>query len=417
MFGKSSLKSLDGCAGRPVCEPSFFTMFTTVGTDRNGDPAEVQVTGARVKNRRVAERSLAKLQLELDEKRGKVAPAKSCIFDEWLVLWRERVDDGHRSQETIDQSARTGRLAAQSFGNVDVRDISDDEIDAFVRACRRRGNNPHTVDKHLRHLHGIFQLAIGAKRLDRNANPVAIWRETNMLELEPSQPNYFTDGELAALWAQFEIGIPEKDGHIRKVPPVYLYLAKFACATGARLGELAALTWANVGDGTVRIEASSHQKYGVGKTKTRSSRRTINLIPDARRVLERWTPILIGMNGPGAIDDDALVFPAAKGGRLKQTYVAVRVMNPIMAAAGVAKTTDETPEERSFHTFRHTYARLMLQPRKDTDGNTVPGESLQWVRDELGHSSVTITERIYGHWSKQAKQDVAAAVPAGLMPV
>jgi integrase len=403
------------CGAQPTTcsctKPSYYTFYT--GRD------EKPVRGKRVRNRRVADTALRKLQVELDENRVGVAQAKSSTFNEWVPIWRERADDGSRSPETIDQSETTARLAAETFGNHDLREITDDEIHEFVKACRRRGNRPRTVDKHLRHLHGIFQFAIGARRLEQN--PIDIFRRTFSQELPDAQPNYFTDTELALLWRQLQIGIPHKDG-ITAVPIVYLYLCKFAVTTGARLGELAALTWANVDPdageyGEIKITGSSHQKYGVGKTKTRSSRRTVHLIPDARRVLDAWMPVLRDLRGHGAIDDNALVFPAPMGGRIQQTNVANRMINPIMAAAGVPKTTDETPEERSFHTFRHTYARLMLQPRKDADGNTVPGESLQWVRDELGHSSITITEKIYGHWSKQAKQDVAAGVPSGVVPV
>ncbi len=43
--------------------------------------------------------------------------------------------------------------------------------------------------------------------------------------------------------------------------------------------------------------------------------------------------------------------------------------------------------------------------------------ALRKVQVELSHSSTTIAEQVYGHWTEQAKQDVAAAVPAGLMPV
>ena len=42
---------------------------------------------------------------------------------------------------------------------------------------------------------------------------------------------------------------------------------------------------------------------------------------------------------------------------------------------------------------------------------------LQWVSNELGHSSTSITEAVYGHWAKAAKQETAASVPAGSFPV
>ena len=40
-----------------------------------------------------------------------------------------------------------------------------------------------------------------------------------------------------------------------------------------------------------------------------------------------------------------------------------------------------------FHDLRHTYASLLIQN----------GESLAYVRDQLGHSTIKLTVDIYGH--------------------
>jgi integrase len=40
-----------------------------------------------------------------------------------------------------------------------------------------------------------------------------------------------------------------------------------------------------------------------------------------------------------------------------------------------------------FHDLRHTYASLLI----------AQGESLAYVRDQLGHSSIQVTVDVYGH--------------------
>ena len=40
-----------------------------------------------------------------------------------------------------------------------------------------------------------------------------------------------------------------------------------------------------------------------------------------------------------------------------------------------------------FHDLRHTFASLLLQQ----------GESLAYVKDQMGHSSIQVTVDIYGH--------------------
>ena len=55
----------------------------------------------------------------------------------------------------------------------------------------------------------------------------------------------------------------------------------------------------------------------------------------------------------------------------------------------IFKKALETAELRHIrvHTLRHTYASLLLQA----------GESMVYVRDQLGHSSIKVTVDIYGH--------------------
>lgn len=174
-------------------------------------------------------------------------------------------------------------------------------------------------------------------------------RQTFKLNLEPSQANYFTDGELAKLWQQFQTGIPRAKGDkIASVPAVYLHLSKFAVGTGMRAGELAALTFADVdlaagSNGEVHVTKAWTERDGIQKPKTRSSIRTVHLTADARRVLETWTPILVEQDGPEAIADTALVFPAPQGGHIGQSRLANEA--EWLGAALLARRTRPPPPE------------------------------------------------------------------------
>jgi len=48
------------------------------------------------------------------------------------------------------------------------------------------------------------------------------------------------------------------------------------------------------------------------------------------------------------------------------------------------------PEHHTPHSLRHTYASLLLQN----------GESLKFVQEQLGHSSIKLTADLYGKWAK-----------------
>jgi Phage integrase family len=56
-----------------------------------------------------------------------------------------------------------------------------------------------------------------------------------------------------------------------------------------------------------------------------------------------------------------------------------RVWHPLLEKAGLRRVR--------FHDLRHTYASLLIQS----------GESLAYVKEQLGHSSIQITVDLYGH--------------------
>jgi integrase len=51
--------------------------------------------------------------------------------------------------------------------------------------------------------------------------------------------------------------------------------------------------------------------------------------------------------------------------------------------------------ESRIHDLRHTYASLLIQA----------GESLAYVRDQLGHHSIKVTVDVYGHLAPEGKKE------------
>ena len=50
--------------------------------------------------------------------------------------------------------------------------------------------------------------------------------------------------------------------------------------------------------------------------------------------------------------------------------------------------------KRTFHSFRHTFARVTLES----------GAQLEWVQAQLGHSTIMLTRDLYGAWSRKAEK-------------
>src|SRR5207302_9729318 len=65
-----------------------------------------------------------------------------------------------------------------------------------------------------------------------------------------------------------------------------------------------------------------------------------------------------------------------------------------------------TEEKRTFHSFRHTFAKRALET----------GAEITWLSRHLGHSSLKVTTDIYGHWER-AERKLQAAKMENAFPV
>jgi integrase len=201
---------------------------------------------------------------------------------------------------------------------------------------------------------------------------------------ERKEAAYFENDELPQLFA-----------HLRDEP--FRTLCLLALKTGMRQGELLALRWADVDlDQAVIRVRSSYTGGSLGTPKNRD-RRDVDLISGVVELLAGWRA--------GCSSDD-LVFPGENGHRfLSSTVVLRRHLYPAMAAAGIQRV-GPTQEKRTFHSFRHTFAKRALES----------GAQITWLSRHLGHSSLKVTTDIYGHWER-AERKLQAAKMENAFPV
>lgn len=253
----------------------------------------------------------------------------------------------------------------------------------FLEMIAEAGSGPTTQRKHLRVLHACLRSAVRKGYAGRNA--AADLDEEELPQPQRREAAYFLDEELPRLVPAIPAGM-------------YRALCKAALMTGMRLGELSALRWGNVNlaEGTIHV-VESFTDGRLGPTKNRQ-KRDVELAPDVVDMLGEW------WGECGKPGDDALVFPGAtKTGYVNEQSLLRRILYPAMERAEVPR---ECPEgrargvKRTFHSFRHTYARVALEQ----------GRELSWLSRHLGHSSLAITEQVYGHWSKAAAKAQAASM-------
>jgi integrase len=183
--------------------------------------------------------------------------------------------------------------------------------------------------------------------------------------------------------------------------PVYP-IAAVAIGTGARRGEIAALTWADIDlDAKVmKIRRSLEQtkKYGirVKAPKSKAGKRTISLpalAVDALREHRIKTLELRMVLGAGALPADAPVFATIEGewpspdGITDQWRAAVKRL--------------DLPKIR-FHALRHSHASALI----------AAGLDVITISRRLGHSKASITLDVYGHLFTENDTAAADAIDA-----
>jgi integrase len=336
-------------------------------------------------NRKEAQRALDGLRGDIANHRLRVV--KNLGFDEWSKQWLDSLTAKPSTKKVYSHSIA---YAQATFGSVKLRALDTSDIDRFLQTIRRDYTKRHvdrpdepprvvsdsTLSKHLRQLGACLQAAVVAGYLD--TNPVRIMHRSSKPRPVKKKPSYFDDAELARLWPAFSDR------------PLMTALCKTAVGTGARLGELAALTWDRVDllQREIHITQTYSEGFGLGIPKGNEAR-VVDLTAPAAKVLEDW----LALSG-----DEGLVFELEAGGYIVPRHADTSLYGA-MARAGIDRV-GERGGKRTFHSLRNTFARIALEG----------GAEITWVQKQLGHSSITLTVDTYGEWSRKAQKAEAKRV-------
>jgi integrase len=349
---------MDGCD----CE-AVYNVVTYV----NGKPIREKVGTDRGQ----AEARLARVDIHIAEDTYE-APVHET-FQKFSARWLE----GLRGRSTTVDSYRTTIAYARAvFGRKQLSKLGVADVTKLMEHIERE-NGGHvseaTLAKHLRQLSACLEAARREGLV--KVNPVGQLDRSRRPTIGRKRPSYFTDDELTRLW-------PELADR-----PVYLTLCKLAATTGLRFGELAGLRWPDVALLQGELEVRRQFTHGAEVDRTKDAEpRTVHLVPAARALLEAW------WNETG---DEGLVFENEDGGFLDDSRTR-KVLYAAMKRAGIPRE-GRSGRSRTFHSLRHTFARSALEH----------GAAIQWVKDELGHSTITLTVDLYGAWSQEAAKDAA----------
>lgn len=164
-------------------------------------------------------------------------------------------------------------------------------------------------------------------------------------------------------------------------------------ASGLRVSEALGLAWSDVDldahTVTVRRKLLRvHGEWKMDEPKTRRSRRSVLLIPEAVEALQEQRRRQETERGEHPRPLNGLVFTTEQGQPIHSTNV-LPAWYRLLGELGLPRVTT--------HDCRHTTATLLL-------GAGVP---LPVIADILGHSSIRVTADLYGHIVPELRQDAA----------
>jgi integrase len=323
-------------------------------------------------------------------------PLLETVAHDWLAT-----KAGHRVSSQVGWQVHLEDHILPALGPLRIDRIRVADVDAFRDGRRAAGLAPRTVNKLLTTLAAILALAERRELITRNPAHVAERCRLNAgevsMEVQPDADGADADESVSP----GDVLSPEEAAHL-----INAAIAGFnktflltAVLTGARVGELTALTWDDVNFATgrlsirrsiswARLRGQTEGKPRFYEPKTKAGKRTIDLAPELVSALKPWK--LACPNGALG-----LVFPTADGGPKHRGTLAKSVMKPALTAAGLRHV--------SIHSLRHTCASALI----------LAGTDCLEVAKFLGHAKPTVTMSVYAHWFNTRKTTGTMAAVAG----
>ena len=272
------------------------------------------------------------------------------------------------------------RVLERAFPKIDLQDLTPMKIQLWVKASTLA---PKTIKNHLGVLSAIFNSAKGEGLL--GANPVE--KVSLPLKKDYAQAiNPFSQTEMAQLIYLMEAHEPE-----------LMNMVIFAVETGLRIGEYTILRYKDIDVEKAQVHvcrALDAKKNGdptlYFKLPKNNKKRFVSLTDKAIQAVERTKSYYNGNPKP---DDYVFQNSRAKGLHNQcwdSSHLNDGTWKVMLKRCGIPY--------RNLYQLRHTFGSQLISS----------GRALKYVSQQMGHSSVLITEQHYGVFMQDAVDEVLA---------
>ena len=390
--------------GIPIYEVTVYGGFNPV--KRRYDKRTRRVHGTKADAMRVRD------ELKAEIEGGIIRGADAETFHDFAWTWyRKRKADGEVSASTLECNRYALEVLDDYIGSCKLKDITPVLVDGLYSAIREErklsGSTMKQVHTALGHvLRRAVDLGyVMSNPLDRVRAPKAGNNDRKSLDFEQVARLREKVGEAwAAEVANFEgkeqrrnvRGDKSSRLYVRDVRPLSCIIAVLlGLATGARRGEVLALTWADVDldREAVRINKTITGKMEIKEPKTRAGIRTIAIDHKTARMLAEWKERQRGILALlRQIQGSASPVCIGSTGGYLEPHNFSNWFRRFRAWAGFPKLR--------FHELRHTQATVLLSRRVD----------VKTVSSRLGHSSASITLDMYADAMPETDRAAADAI-------
>jgi integrase len=258
-------------------------------------------------------------------------------------------------------------LGSQVLSTLARRDVK-----RLLIELRKKGLQPKTITGVVRTLSRILSEAVEDEKLPANPalRPGRLRRglsDPNNLKKVPIDPYTRDEAKKLAETA-------------RQFFPDWFTFLLCALRTGLRLGELRALEWGDLDWQQRFVHVERNFVEGEFTTPKNGSTRNVDMSLQLHATLRVWRRLQQALWLTRGRPQPDLVFPSEVGTPLDDSKIR-------KAMRAIEKKAEVRRRRSSFHVLRHTFGSLLIQQ----------GESLVYVMEQMGHSSIQVTVDVYGH--------------------
>ncbi|MFJ7995473.1 tyrosine-type recombinase/integrase [Peribacillus frigoritolerans] len=305
------------------------------------------------------------------------------VFEQWFATHSKTIKAS--TKKTIESKFK--RHIIPRFGKLKVKDISKAYCQKMINEI---ADSIASVNDIKIQANQVFKYAVKMDIISKNPmEHVTIPKQPQELlneENEFEERNYWTKEEVKKFLSITKNEISLRD-HV---------LFHLLIYTGARKGELLALTWEDIDfeAGSIRLWRTLFQadgKHIFQTPKTRDSKRLISLDRKTLALLKKWRISQTEEDfANGKLNGgNNLVFTRGDGTPLRLAYLNEK-LNIV--------TKKHSLHPITIHGLRHTHASLLFEA----------GASIKEVQERLGHADIQMTMNIYTHVTNTLKEQTAS---------